>query len=88
MHTPARRIEVFQEGRLAGEIGVRREHNPYYGTDLADIWEDGRQNGELNYEMFKRDLDHTFAGSGKLLAIVFITVFFLFTITILAMMGY
>lgn len=88
MHTPARHLEVFQEGRLAGEIGVRQEHNPFLGTDLADTWEDGRQHGEQNYEMFKRELDRHVGDSTGHLAIVFVTVLFLIVITILFYMGY
>lgn len=83
MHTPERYSEVFQEGRLAGEIGVRREHNPFLGTDLADTWEDGRLHGEQNYEMFKRDLDHHFKPPVRDLAMVAATVIFIIAMTIL-----
>lgn len=83
MHAPERIMEVFQEGRLAGEIGVRREHNPFLGTDLADTWEEGRQHGEQNYEMFKRDLDRHFKEPTALLVTVISTVLFLFTLTII-----
>lgn len=86
MHTPERRSEVFQEGRLAGEIGVRREHNPFVGTDLADTWEDGRQHGEKNHELFKRELDQHFKDPLPHLALIFITVIFLFAITFIYFM--
>ncbi|WP_324271112.1 hypothetical protein SOP91_00180 (plasmid) [Enterobacter hormaechei] len=82
MHTPERYVEVFQEGRLAGEIGVRREHNPFLGTDLADAWEEGRQHGEQNFELFKRDLDDHFADTTGHLAMVVVTVIFLIVITV------
>lgn len=83
MHTPERYVEVFQEGRLAGEIGVRREHNPFLGTDLADAWEEGRQHGEQNFELFKRDLDDHFKDPTGHLAMVFFTVIFLFALTVI-----
>lgn len=82
MHTPERRSEVFQEGRLAGEIGVRREHNPFVGTDLADTWEDGRQHGEKNHDLFKRDLDDHFTDTTGHLAMVVVTVIFLIVTTV------
>ena len=82
MHTPERYVEVSQEGSLAGEIGVRREHNPFMGTDLADAWEEGRQHGEQNFELFKRDLDDHFTDPRGHLAMAVVTVIFLFAITV------
>lgn len=87
MHTPERRLEVFQEGRLAGEIGVRREHNPFEGTDLAETWEEGRQHGELNHEMFKRELDRQLEPPTHHLAVAVITVLFLIALTVITVIG-
>lgn len=88
MHTPDRRIAVFQEGRLAGEIGVRPEHNPFLGTDLAETWEEGRKHGELNHQMFKREMDHHFGNAAGPLARATATVLLIIVVTILILMGY
>lgn len=88
MRQHTRYDEIFSEGRLAGEIGVRREHNPYTGTDLADVWEEGRTHGEQNFHLFQQEAETHFSSATGPLVIIALTVIFIFALSVAVMAGY